>query len=351
MSRTLSLMTFNVNNLFLRYKFGSIFPGDMSSKSASPDPRWGYLPLFKPGLFEIFDENQRNLAASAIWDGAGQEWPTILCLQEVESMHALRAFNQVHMEGHYAHAALIDGYDLRQIDVGILSSLPILNLRTHIDEPDPLDKDNPRLFSRDCLEIELALPSGRTLTVLNNHFKSKLVIEPNPAKKAAKEQAARDKRHRQAQRVLQIVRERFTGNAFQSELFAVVGDFNDQPGSPAVQPLLKNSGLENVLNRLPEKQRWTDYYKSGGDVSQLDYLLLSPALSQASAGQLPTVERAGIGFRALNAAQDVLPKQVKLVSSETDDGAPIDFGFARYEGVTPKTVASDHCPVCIKFDL
>jgi endonuclease/exonuclease/phosphatase family metal-dependent hydrolase len=351
MARTVSLMTYNINNLFLRYKFGSTFPGDMSGKSASADPRWGYLPLFKPGLFEIFDAEQRNLAASSIWDGAGQKWPDVLCLQEVESMHALRAFNNVHLEGHYAHAALIDGYDLRQIDVGILSTLPILNLRTHIDEPDPLDKDNPRLFSRDCLEIDLALPGGRTLTVLNNHFKSKLVVEPNPAKKAAKEQTARLKRQRQAQRVLRIVRERFAGRAFDRELFAVVGDFNDQPGSPAVQPLLKNSGLENVLNRLPANERWTDYFKSGGDVSQLDYLLLSPALSKRAAGALPTVERAGIGFRALNASGDVLPKQVQLVTSETDTGSPIDFGFARYTGVTPKLNASDHCPVCIRFEV
>jgi endonuclease/exonuclease/phosphatase family metal-dependent hydrolase len=351
MSRAVSLMTFNVNNLFLRYKFGTTFPGDMSGKSTSPDPRWGYLPLFKPGLFKIFDAQQRNLAASAIWDGAGQKWPDILCLQEVESMHALRAFNQVHLEGRYAHAALLDGYDLRQIDVGILSSLPILNLRTHMDESDPLDKEYPRLFSRDCLEIDLALPGGRTLTVLNNHFKSKLVIEPDPAKKAAKEQAAREKRHRQAQRVMQIVRKRFAGKVFESALFAVAGDFNDQPGSPAVQPLLKNSGLENVLNRLPEHERWTDYFKSGGDVSQLDYLLLSPALGRLTAGTLPTVERAGIGFRSLNATQDVLPKKVQLVGSETDAGIPIDFGFARYEGVTPKVAASDHCPVCISFEV
>jgi endonuclease/exonuclease/phosphatase family metal-dependent hydrolase len=351
MPDAVSLMTFNVNNLFLRYKFGTTFPGDMSGKSISPDPRWGYLPLFKPGLFEIFDAEQRNLAASAIWDGAGQQWPDVLCLQEVESMHALRAFNQAHLEGHYAHAVLLDGYDLRQIDVGILSKLPILNLRTHIDEPDPLDPDNPRLFSRDCVEIELALPDGRTLTVLNNHFKSKLVIESNPAKRAAKEQAARNKRQRQAQRVMDIVRERFAGRTFESELFAVVGDLNDQPGSPAVRPLLKNSGLENVLNRLPEQERWTGYYKSGGDVSQLDYLLLSPVLSQLSAGVLPTLERAGIGFRALNATQDVLPKQINLVGSETDEGMAIDFGFARYEGVTPKRTASDHCPLCIRFEV
>jgi hypothetical protein len=77
MPRTLSLMTFNVNNLFFRYKFGSTFPGDMSSKSASPDPRWGYLSLFKPGLFEISKTIPVSFRAIA-WR---LNWPCPVCIQ------------------------------------------------------------------------------------------------------------------------------------------------------------------------------------------------------------------------------------------------------------------------------
>jgi endonuclease/exonuclease/phosphatase family metal-dependent hydrolase len=347
----ISLMTFNVNNLFLRYKFGKTFPGDMSDKSASPDPRWGYLPLYKPGLFEIFSPVQRGLAASAIWDAAGGKWPEILCLQEVESMHALRAFNENHLDGHYKHAALMDCRDLRQIDVGIISSLPILAIRSHMDEPDPQDADYPWLFSRDCVEVDVQLPSSEVLTVLNNHFKSKLVIESDPVKKEAKTKAARAKRKRQAQRAAQIAQERFAGSLYDKALFAVVGDLNDQPGSPAVQPLLADAGLDNVLDRLPPPERWTGYFKGGGEVSQLDYLLLSPKLSQRTGGALPGVERGSIGFGAIAADGDTLPRNIRLAISETQELAdPVDFSFARYEGVSASVAASDHCPLCIDFD-
>lgn len=35
---------FNINNLFIRYKFERKFPGDMSKKSFVEDERFGYLP-------------------------------------------------------------------------------------------------------------------------------------------------------------------------------------------------------------------------------------------------------------------------------------------------------------------
>jgi endonuclease/exonuclease/phosphatase family metal-dependent hydrolase len=352
MSETIQLTTFNVNNLFLRYKFGRSFPGDLSGKSMTDAPGIGYLPMYQPGLFEIFDEEQRMLAASAVWDSAGQSWPDILCLQEVESLLAARTFAEDYLGNAYPHAMLIDGYDLRQIDVAVLSRYPITHARSYVHEMDSAATPPARLFSRDCLEVDIALPNGKTLTVFNNHFKSKLVMERDPAKKAAQSAAATAKRKRQAQRVMQIVRQRFAGAAFEEALFAVLGDFNDQPAADALKPLLANSsGLENVLNRLPEEQRWTDYYKGGGDVSQLDYLLTSPQLSSLIQG-LPVVERAGIGFRAYSTRTgEALPESIKLVTHEEDAGTLVPFDFERYEGVTDKKAASDHCPVTVRIRL
>jgi hypothetical protein len=34
----------HANNLFVRYRFGQTFPGDMSGKSAVNEPALGYLP-------------------------------------------------------------------------------------------------------------------------------------------------------------------------------------------------------------------------------------------------------------------------------------------------------------------
>jgi hypothetical protein len=56
-----SVCTFNVNNLFVRYRFGQTFPGDIAGKSAVTNPEFGYLPIYDPDLFELFNPLQREL--------------------------------------------------------------------------------------------------------------------------------------------------------------------------------------------------------------------------------------------------------------------------------------------------
>ena len=88
----ITLATFNANNLFVRYRFGQTFPGDISGKSAVNDPEFGYLPMYSPAMFDLFNPDQRKLTARALSrDGSGL--PDVLCLQEIESLIALRVFN------------------------------------------------------------------------------------------------------------------------------------------------------------------------------------------------------------------------------------------------------------------
>lgn len=347
-----TLCTFNINNLFLRYKFGRIFPGDMSSKSQSEDVGWGYLPLYKPGLFDVFSPEQRELAALALKLPNGK-FPDIICLQEVESLLALRAFNEHYLEGYYPYAALIDSRDMRQIDVGILSTKSISSLRSNVDMPNPEDKDFPWLFSRDCLEatLELNKSGSQFLTVFINHFKSKLVQGKTKEDKEKATKRASAKRKLQADTVAKILKSRFPGSEYDSQLFAVVGDMNDEPVSSALKSLISNAKLENVIDRLDEDERWTHYYKSAGQVSQFDYLLLSPALARASKNNKPIVNRKGLGFRDLSKKdQEILPNQVSLVKDESgSDKVKIDFRFERLSGVSASIAASDHCPFTIEF--
>jgi endonuclease/exonuclease/phosphatase family metal-dependent hydrolase len=350
-----TLTTFNVNNFFLRYKFGNRFPGDMAAKSESTDPRWGYLPLYKPGLFELFAPAEVDLAAQALRLEDGR-LPDIVCLQEVESLHALRAFNEHYLDSYYGHAVLIDCRDLRQIDVAVLSRYPIKGVRTAIDMMDPQDAGFPWLFSRDCLEatLELNRSGSKSLTVFVNHFKSKLVTENDPVKRAQKIEAARAKRNRQAQTVASILRQRFRGQAYGSALFAVVGDLNDEPGSNGVQHLMRAGKLENVLERLPAAERWTHYYRSAGRVSQFDYILTSPALTALLGDAAPLIQRRGIGFRDVSKrdAAQILPARVGLAEGDDDPAPlPVDFRFARLPAVTKDLSASDHCPVTLRIPL
>lgn len=60
-----TIATFNANNLYVRYRFGQTYPGDQSGKSGVEDPKSGYLPMYNPKAFELFNPLQRELTARA----------------------------------------------------------------------------------------------------------------------------------------------------------------------------------------------------------------------------------------------------------------------------------------------
>jgi len=341
------LCTFNVNNLFARYRFGKTFPGDMSGKSKIEDPDHGYLPVYNLSNWELFNQTQRQLAVKSITRD-GSVLPDILCLVEVESMLALRKFNDdpTLLNGAYKYALLIDSRDFRQIDVAILSNKRILNVRSHVDDRDP---NNPQeyIFSRDCLELEIALndSGSQKLTLFLNHLKSKL------AESEQEKQDAAARRQRQAEYVRDLVHQRFPGSAFDSELFAVIGDLNDQPESDPVKPLTRDAGLADALLRVPAKeQRWTEWYRGGNAVSQLDYILMSPALDSATAGENPAIERRGIGYKSKLQSGGFGPRKSHFHAFEGDPSpVEIDFQFPRFAGVDIQNAASDHCPLFLRI--
>jgi endonuclease/exonuclease/phosphatase family metal-dependent hydrolase len=346
------ICNFNVNNLFIRYRFGSTFPGDISGKSLVEDPAFGYLPIYDNDLFELYKPVQRELAARVITNNA-TVIPDVVCLQEVESLLALRRFNEDYLDGVYKLAMLVDSRDFRQIDVGILSRLPILDMRSHVDDRDPsapANSSRPWLFSRDCFEVTIRLTASKTLTLFINHLKSKF-IDPETANTPAKRAAQRKKddklRKRQATRGLDIVKERFPGQQFQTELFAVVGDLNDEPASGPLSPLFVGSGLTDALTRIAEPtDRWTHWFRSENSVSQMDAVLLSSALATATANKIPRIERRGISYSRILQDGGIGPKVTHFqVVDDDPNPVPVDFRFARFPDVTTEVYASDHCPV------
>jgi endonuclease/exonuclease/phosphatase family metal-dependent hydrolase len=369
-----SLATFNANNFFLRYKFTNTYPNDRSRASlieASEVGAKGYLPGIAFGRYTrnyiVWDPVRRQLAARALKEPDGG-LPDILCLQEVENIQAIRIFNQRYLAGYYPYSLLIDAYDPRNIDVGLLSRYPIGDIRSHIDDS---DRHGNRIFSRDCLEASIALPGGETLTLFINHLKSKLVIRKkneNDADYHARIRSSHRRREKQAQEAKKLVTERFAG-AHSQTLYAVIGDFNDTPQSPYIRELVRSGHLTDLLRaHRPANDRWTYYWRSAGRVSQIDYLLASRKLAQrvdalvaADGSKRPHIERKGLGFKKLNAAGKVLPKTAKLVHFEKDPVTPrpahapaderIDFRFDRYGEVMAnwKKNISDHCPVKIWF--
>lgn len=371
-----TLMTFNANNFFLRYRFNRTYPGDMSRNSlieATEIASMGYLPGASFGRYPqtryiVWDAIRRELAAAAMEEPDGR-LPDILCLQEVENIQAIRVFNSRYLNNHYSHSLLIDAYDPRNIDVGILSTCPIVNIRSHIDDT---IADGSRPFcSRDCLEADFELPDGEILTLFVNHLKSKLVIrranETN-AQYRARVLQSHQRRLSQATEIARLVDQRFRGH-HGTALYAVVGDFNDTPESPWLAPLMNSQRLTNIIAEFHGvNDSWTYYWRNRSRVSQIDYILTSRALrnrirqqAQNNPNRQPYIERAGLAFRSWSVNGETLPREVTLVHFEPDIATPavpgatpdsrLPFRFPRYEEIINdwRRNISDHCPVKVWF--
>lgn len=128
---------------------------------------------------------------------------------------------------------LIDGNDDRGIDVGLMTKegFDIEDMRSHVHD---LDNTRDPIYSRDCPEYAVTSPTGESVWVLPNHFKSK--FGGNDPDSIAKREA-------QATRTAEIYqRLRDTGH----DSVVVLGDFNDTPDSAPLQPLLNGSDLRDV---------------------------------------------------------------------------------------------------------
>ena len=96
----------------------------------------------------------------------------VLCLVEVEDRLTLDHFHDdMLVEGgfltaksrRYRHNMLVDGNDKRGIDVGLYSRFPIECVYSHIDNTYTSGNKEYPVFSRDCPEFAVELPSGETL--------------------------------------------------------------------------------------------------------------------------------------------------------------------------------------------
>lgn len=314
----LRIGTFNAENLFARFKFKGVRVKKSGKTTLRPYTAKELEQIAKDGwmvdktLFEPFDAKTRKLTANAI-KGIKAD---VLALQEIEAMDTLKRFNTqfLSQEG-FKYKCLIDANDPRFIDVAILSKYPFAYIRTY--QFDRSQDNKSFLFSRDCLEVGIELPSGAVLPLLVNHFKSILGgrVETMPRRKI------------QAERVVEILNQRFNNNPGAAS-WVVLGDLNDYMPSTGLDPLLSQPWLENVIKRLPPQEQWTHYFAAKKETHQLDYILLSQSLASANPGSLPYIERRGLPKRA---AQYTGP---------------------RFPGVgnnDPK--ASDHCPMVIEINV
>ncbi len=218
---SITLCTFNVENLFGRYKvFGYLPSSQFKKEILTPEELkkgGGFLPgemYVSKDSFQIFDKDQWRFLTAKALKGNTKNYPDIACLQEIESLRVLRKFNHDYLGKIYPYLVLIDSHDPRLIDIGVLSKHKIIDIGTHIDEP---YKDRSGyLFSRDCLEITFDV-RGRPLTLFVNHLKSKY------AKEGTQKRDADMKRKNQAKMVAELLKKGLREIIFSRRLLLLSG--------------------------------------------------------------------------------------------------------------------------------
>jgi hypothetical protein len=232
---TVRVATFNVENLFARFKFEA----GVDPENAVRDG-WDVNKT----VFRIQDEDGKRLTGLTIKEANAD----VLALQEVENLDTLKRFRSKYLGGarEYPYAVSIDGNDPRLIDVAVLSRLPVLHVRTY----QHLRSGRSLIFSRDCLEVDVDV-GGRTLTLFVNHLKS--MLDQDDPENGRRNTRAR--RMLQTRTVKRIVANRF-GSQPGDAPFVVLGDLNDYPqsdaqGTTGIRGLLTWDEVENVVGACP----------------------------------------------------------------------------------------------------
>ncbi len=367
----LRLATFNAENLMHRFDFSGF------KNERRRDRSINILDVKDKKQYELLEQarvvahtdDALQLTALAIAETRAD----IICLQEVENMTALEAFEYGYlfkMVGRgYRHKYLIEGNDSRGIDVAIMmrdetatgEKIEFVSAKSHarLTYADAdlynstlkemgLEKRD-KVFRRDCLEVDVKV-GGRPLTLYVVHFKSM-----GGGKDGADSRLwTMPIRQAEAAAVRQIIEARFGEGKTSNKNWAICGDLNDyrmrlevsgerhtafsfKPHHEKVSGydvLLEGGFCEDISRQLDEMQRWSLYHSRGlqeRHLCQLDYILTSPRLSERNAKAVPEIIRAG------------QPHRTPFPEGQTVDRYP-RTGWDR-----PK--ASDHCPVVVELSI
>lgn len=366
------IATFNVENLMNRFDFSGFrnqLNQDRSLQLFQIKDEAQYRELEQSRAVAHADDN-RQLTALSI----AETHADILCLQEVDNINALNAFEYGYLykmvgEG-YRNKYLVEGNDSRGIDVAVMvreqtrdgQPIEFIGMRSHAhityadfglysEELAVTNlQANERIFKRDCLEIDLRI-GGKPLSLFVTHFKSMGGARNGVDGRTASTPV----RLAEARAVRRIIEEK-SGGAEQAarKHWIICGDLNDYrvrliitgdtlngyrfdpftESLSCLDVLLGDGFAVNLVERRPVMDRWTLYHTRGPQerhLCQLDYILASPALATSNARAVPDIIRKGQPWRT------IFP-----------EGQNVDR-YPRTGWDRPK--ASDHCPVAVTLDL
>ncbi len=367
---SLRIATFNIENLITRFDFTGFrnqLRADRVLKLFEIKTELGYQQLEAARVVATTDDT-RQLSALAIADADAD----ILCLQEVDNMEALQAFEYGYLfrmvGAGYRQKYIIEGNDSRGIDVAVLmreqtrdgerielvdikshAALTYRNLSLYHTGLGPNLQPDDKIFKRDCLELDLRI-GGRPLTLYVLHLKSMTSGRDGVDGR----EMTRPVREAELKAVRHIIENRFGKEHVAGMNFIICGDLNDYQErvdvigerrrgyrfepvgglNSALDVLSGDCFAENAMLRRDVLDRWTLYHARGPQeqhLCQLDYIWLSPALARANPTVVPDIIRNGQPFR-----------------TPFPPGQDIER-YPRVGWDRPK--ASDHCPVAISLHI
>jgi endonuclease/exonuclease/phosphatase family metal-dependent hydrolase len=181
----------------------------------------------------------------------------ILALEEVENIELLQSFNANYLNGEYPETVLIEGNDLRGIDVAVLSRIHLIDIESHKGREANLPgREHPIRFSRDLLTVSWLDSSSIKWTMMMTHLKSGNTEED------------RILRTGQIKAITEICRDEGFVDRWGRGFLILAGDLNAQPGSPEL------TGLNSIPFTDPAREiQNRKTHKSG---RAYDYIILSP---------------------------------------------------------------------------
>ncbi|POO57720.1 endonuclease/exonuclease/phosphatase family protein [Agrobacterium rosae] len=367
---SLRLATFNIENLMTRFDytgFRNQTRRDRAMQLFDVRDEATYQALESARMLASTDDT-RQLSALAIADADAD----ILCLQEVDNMAALQAFEYGYlyrMVGNgYRQKFLVEGNDSRGIDVAVImreetldgEKIELVEIKSHTTltygelglftpELALTNRIDDKIFKRDCLELDLRI-GGKPFSLYVTHLKSM----SNARQAGDSRLGTMPVREAEVKAIRRIIENRFGADKARSMNFAICGDMNDYQERVAVSgnrrtgysftpvkeersalDILSKDGFAiNPMLRRDEMDRWTLYHSRGPQeqhLCQLDYIWLSPHLAEINYTSTPEIIRGGQPYRT------VFPS-----------GQEVEL-YPRTGWDRPK--ASDHCPVVMLLDL
>jgi endonuclease/exonuclease/phosphatase family metal-dependent hydrolase len=320
--RAITVMAFNVQNLFDNVDDPgkddkAYLPIEAKSNDAHivecgaiPVESWRNECLYLDWDSDAL-EHKLGIVAEAILQVNDGRGPDIVALQEVENIAVLERLRTEYLAAAgYLPAVLLEGTDVRGIDVAFLTRLPL------VGDPVLHPLDLPPGFedragdTRGLIEATFELPGGALLTGYSVHFPAP--FHPVEMRVAAYEH-------------LQRVREQVPAA---HNVFAA-GDFNTTSTEDAAESLFDRYLRPGwtVSADLCKGCSGTHHYATGDTWSFLDLVIFAPSAEPSSAWSVASV-----------AIANGLPEQV------TAEGTPNRYRSAERTGV------SDHWPVVMTLE-